>query len=113
MFYKLRLDSKPISLIKHHVVSNRAKLLLINAMFFLNKNNMLVGSPSDLQEKLNLGKNEFELGIKELKIFDLVRKYSKQEYMFNPELLYCGDEKKYAILLHMWEKQTTRGVRKQ
>jgi len=112
MFYKLRLDSQPIRLIKSHTITNRAKLLLLNALFYLDKNNMLIGSPKDLMKLLNLGKYDFEEGMKELKRFDLVRKYTKREYMFNPEILHYGDDKHLYILHHKWETQTTRGIRK-
>ena len=111
MFYKLYLDNPAGQVIKNNQINNKAKVLFISAVFHLNKRNMLVGSPKDIQKKLNISKGDFELGIQELKRNNLVRKYSKTEYMINPELTYYGDEKVFYTLKHIWDTQTTIGIR--
>lgn len=112
MFVKLQQQSNAAIRVKDPSMGRQGKSVLGVAMFYLDKNNLLVGSPIELQKLLGLSKSDFEIGMKQLKAADLVRKFSKREYMINPLLVYYGDERHLYILKYKWDTQTTLGLRK-
>lgn len=112
MFMKVNQDTAATKIFQSRKVGRAAKAVFGIALMFIDRNNLLIGAPVNLQNKMGLGKSDFEIGMRDLKNADLVRKYSKQEYMFNPDLVCYGDERNYYILKDKWERQTTAGLRK-
>ncbi|MEA2037057.1 MAG: hypothetical protein U9O94_06085 [Nanoarchaeota archaeon] len=94
------------------LINRSAKLMFINAALCINNQNIIKGTPKELQEKFKINSHSFEVAMQELKRNDLVRKYTKTEYMFNPDYMCWGVTADYKVLNHMWENQTTRGLRK-
>jgi len=55
--------------------------------------------------------HDFHRGLRVLKKSDFIRKYTKKEYMLNPDVMFNGNDKQYFIVKHMWDTQTSRGLR--
>ena len=73
-------------------------------LFLAADNRMLVkGSPEVI--------SNFCLAVRELKRMELVRKYSRWEYMINPECKKIDDIRDEEQLMHMWNKDSTDGLR--
>lgn len=112
MFYKIYLQGAIANLIKKKLLGDHAKLVLFTSLVWLNKQNMIIGSPKALREQLDMSQHSFDLGIQELKNKNIMRKYTKKEYMINPNFVYYGDEQSFHVLKYMWDTQTTKGLRK-
>ena len=55
--------------------------------------------------------SNFCLAVRELKRMGLVRKYSRWEYMVNPECREIGSSRDEEQLMYMWEKDSISGLR--
>ena len=106
MFNKFRTDSAESKQLASHPISANATLVLVKFMLFMNRMNLVKGSPDKLISKMGVTPWEFRHGVKSLKEKDFIRKYTKWEYMINPDLMFNGDDRQYYIILHMWRTQT-------
>lgn len=106
MFNKLLTDTAAARSLKATPLDNSAGTVLLKLMFCVNRKNIIKGSPHALIEEIGVSLWEFNKGIKVLKKRDIIRKYTKQEYMINPDILGNGDDKHQYVLKYMWETQT-------
>jgi hypothetical protein len=111
MFNKFQLGTQASKYLAQTCSDKSAMLVLLKMMYRINKYNMVTGTPAQLAEQSGISIRDFNLGIRGLKKFDFVRKFTKREYMINPEVMFNGDDKQYYIVKHMWDTQTTRGLR--
>ena len=81
-------------------------------LFLAADNRMLVkGSPEVISKLISVNVSNFCLAVRELKKMKLVRKYSRWEYMINPECKEIDDIRDEEQLMHMWNKDSTDGLR--
>ena len=81
-------------------------------LFLAVDNRMLVkGSPGAVSKLIAVNVRNFCLAVRELKRMGLVRKYSRWEYMVNPECREIDNIRDKEQLMHMWEKDSTDGLR--
>jgi len=85
--------------------------LFARFVFNINKQNIVKGTPETIIKSTNITAWEFKVGIKELKRYNIIRKYTAKEYMLNPDVSYNGDDRRYYVLKHMWDTQTTTGLK--
>lgn len=113
MFNKLQLNNSLSRIARSSACKGPAVQILHHFVYSMNKINVLQGSPEELAKQCHLKILQFNLGIKNLKELSIVRKYTKREYMLNPDYAYNGDDKRYYIIKSMWDNQTTTGLRKE
>ena len=111
MFNKLQLGTQPAHLIANNKLSSDAALVLLKLMYQVNRVNMVVGTPQSISKKAGITLHDFHRGLRALKKSDFIRKYTKKEYMLNPDIMFNGNDKQYYIVKHMWDTQTSRGLR--
>jgi hypothetical protein len=111
MFNKIQTDTSESEDLVKSKISGSAAAVLVKFMFSVNKINMVKGTPDILCKQWKITPWEFKCGIKDLKKQNLIRKYTAKEYMLNPDISYNGDDKRYYIIKHMWDKQTSIGLR--
>jgi hypothetical protein len=111
MFNKFQLDTKAVTILSKAKLNGAASSVLLKFMFHINRSNMVVGAPADIAKLTRTSLREFNLGIRALKKYNFVRKYTKKEYMLNPDIMFNGDDKRYYVIKHMWDTQTTEGLR--
>ena len=81
-------------------------------LFLAADNRMLVkGSPEVISKLIAVNVSNFCLAVRELKRMGLVRKYSRWEYMINPECKKIDDIRDEEQLMHMWVKDSVNGLR--
>ena len=82
-------------------------------LFLVVDNRMLVkGSPETVSKLIEVNISNFCLAVRELKRMGLVRKYSRWEYMVNPECREIDSIKDKEQLMYMWEKDSISGLRR-
>ena len=111
MFNKFQLGTAPATLLANNKLSSDAALVLLKMMYKINRVNMIAGTPKESSTKTGITLGDFSVGIRALKKCDLIRKYTKKEYMLNPDVMFNGNDKQYFIVKHMWDTQTSRGLR--
>tara|TARA_R110000787_G_scaffold78897_1_gene172355 strand:- start:1595 stop:1933 length:339 start_codon:yes stop_codon:yes gene_type:complete len=111
MFNKLQTDTPEASYINRQLSDKSAALILLKFMQQASRFNMVKGNPKGISEHFGVVVGDFHLGIRKLKNLDFVRKYTKHEYMLNPDISFNGDDKQYFIVKHMWDTQTSKGLR--
>jgi len=111
VFNKLQTDTGISKLVHSQDMGSAAVHVLHYCSVHINRSNMLVGTPEQVAELFNMSILQFNQGINKLKKLNVIRKYTKKEYMLNPDIAYNGDDKRYFILRHMWDTQTTSGLR--
>ena len=111
MFNKFQLGTQSHEFLARAKLDSIAALVLLKMMCHINKSNMVVGTPKSIAETSGMTLREFILGSRSLKKSDLIRKYTKREYMLNPDIMFNGDDRRYYIIKHMWDTQTSRGLR--
>jgi len=111
MFNKFQLGTEPAIFLAEAKLDSAAALVLLKMMCHINRINMIVGNPQQIAKTTGMTLREFILGIRSLKKCDLVRKYTKKEYMLNPDVMFNGDDRQYYIVKHMWDTQTSKGLR--
>tara|TARA_R110002096_G_scaffold375890_2_gene569603 strand:+ start:278 stop:616 length:339 start_codon:yes stop_codon:yes gene_type:complete len=112
MFNKLQTDTPEASYVNRQLTDKSAALILLKLMQQANRFNIVKGNPKGISAHFGIVVGDFHLGIRKLKKIDFVRKYTKHEYMLNPDLAFNGDDKQYFIVKHMWNTQTSKGLRK-
>lgn len=81
-------------------------------LFLVVDQRMLVkGSPETVSKLIEVNVSNFCLAVRELKRMGLVRKYSRWEYMVNPECREIDSIKDKEQLMYMWEKDSISGLR--
>ena len=81
-------------------------------LFLVVDNRMLVkGSPETVSQLIKVNVSNFCLAVRELKRMGLIRKYSRWEYMVNPECREIDSIKDEEQLMYMWEKDSISGLR--
>ena len=81
-------------------------------LFLAADNRMLVkGSPEAVSKLIAVNVSNFCLAVRELKRMGLVRKYSRWEYMVNPECREIDNIRDEEQLMYMWEKDSINGLR--
>ena len=111
MFNKLQLNSHAALHVAKGDLPNSAGLVLLKLMYQINRNNIIAGTPESISKKAGSNLHIFNRGLRALKQLDFIRKYTKKEYMLNPDVLFNGTDKQYYIVKHMWDTQTTKGIR--
>ena len=112
MFNKLQTDTTQAEFVHRQLTDKSAALILLKLMQQVNSYNIVKGNPVGIAKHFGIVIRDFHTGIRSLKKLDFVRKYTKYEYMLNPELSFNGDDRQYFIVKHMWDTQTNRGLRK-
>ena len=81
-------------------------------LFLAVDNRMLVkGSPGVVSKLIGVNVSNFCLAVRELKRMGLVRKYSRWEYMVNPECREIDSIRDEEQLMYMWKKDSISGLR--
>ena len=81
-------------------------------LFLVVDNRMLVkGSPEVVSKLIAVNVSNFCLAVRELKRMGLVRKYSRWEYMINPECREIDSIRDEEQLMYMWKKDSISGLR--
>jgi len=81
-------------------------------LFLVVDHRMLVkGSPEVVSKLIEVSVSNFCLAVRELKRMGLVRKYSRWEYMVNPECREIDSIRDEEQLMYMWEKDSINGLR--
>jgi hypothetical protein len=111
MFNKFQLGTPPGDFLAKNKVSSNAALVLLKLMYKINRVNMVIGTPKSICADTRMTLYDFSMGIRDLKKFDIVRKFTKKEYMLNPDVMFNGNDKQYFIVKHMWDTQTSRGLK--
>ena len=111
MFNKFQLGTKPSAFLAKANLNSSAALVLLKMMYHINRVNMVIGTPVSISEKAGITLGDFSVGVRALKKCDLIRKYTKKEYMLNPDVMFNGNDKQYFIVKHMWDTQTSKGLR--
>jgi len=111
MFNKLQLTSHAALHVAKANLPNTAGLVLLKLMYQINRNNIIEGTPESISKKAGGNLHIFNRGLRTLKQLDFIRKYTKKEYMLNPDILFNGTDKQYYVVKHMWDTQTTKGMR--
>tara|TARA_R110002096_G_scaffold236501_1_gene427208 strand:+ start:1724 stop:2062 length:339 start_codon:yes stop_codon:yes gene_type:complete len=112
MFNKLQTGTPEASYINRQLTDKSAALILLKLMQQASRFNIIKGNPKGISQHFGITAGDFHLGIRSLKKMDFVRKYTKHEYMLNPDVSFNGDDKQYFIVKHMWATQTSVGLRK-
>ena len=82
-------------------------------LFLVVDNRMLVKGPPEVVSKLiGVNVSNFCLAVRELKRMGLVRKYSRWEYMVNPECREIDSIRDEEQLMYMREKDSISGLRR-
>jgi len=111
MFNKLQLGTHPAKLISTNKLPPDAALVLLKLMYKINRVNMVVGTPMSISESTGITLHDFHRGLRALKKCDFIRKFTKKEYMLNPDIMFNGNDRHYYVVKHMWDTQTSRGLR--
>ncbi len=111
MFNKLVIGSRAANYIAKTCSDKSTMLVLIKLMYSINRMNIVVGTPKSISASSGITIGDFSSGVRGLKKLDFVRKYTKREYMLNPEVVFNGDDRQFYIVKHMWDTQTSRGLR--
>jgi hypothetical protein len=111
MFNKFQLGTQSADFLARTKLDNCSSLVLIKFLCHVNKSNMVVGTPADIAKRSGITIGDFTVGIRGLKKCDMVRKYTKKEYMLNPDIMFNGDDKRYYVIKNMWDTQTSKGLR--
>ena len=81
-------------------------------LFLVVDNRMLVKGPPEVISKLiGVNVSNFCLAVRELKRMGLIRKYSRWEYMINPECREINNIRNEEQLMYMWKKDSISGLR--
>jgi hypothetical protein len=112
MFNKLQLGTQPATFLAKAKLNRAGALVLLKLMYHINRMNMIVGTPQEVAKTSGITIGDFHVGVRALKKLDFIRKYTKKEYMLNPDIMFNGNDKQYFIVKHMWDTQTSRGLRK-
>ena len=92
-------------------MSSVAAGVLFKRMYQINRVNMVVGTPAKIADEAGITLHDFHRGLRTLKKCDFIRKFTKKEYMLNPDIMFNGNDRQYFIVKHMWDTQTSRGLR--
>ena len=111
MFNKLQLGTHPAKLITTNKLPPDAALVLLKLMYKINRVNIVVGTPESIANTTGITLHDFHRGLRTLKKYDFIRKYTKKEYMLNPDIMFNGNDRHYYVVKHMWDTQTSRGLR--
>ncbi len=111
MFNKIHTDTGVTVQLHKLDLGVSAVAVLHYICFNINKKNIVVGTPEYLAKKFNMSLRHFNTGVRVLKKIGVVKKYTKQEYMLHPDIAHNGDEKRYWVIRHLWDTQTTTGLR--
>ncbi len=111
MFNKLQLGTQPASLLAKTKLTSSAALVLLKMMYHINRMNMVIGTPATISKMSGVRLHDFHRGLRGLKKLDFIRKYTKKEYMLNPDVMFNGDDKRYYVVKHMWDTQTSKGLK--
>ena len=111
MFNKFQLGTPSATLLASNKLSSDAALVLLKVMYQINRVNMVVGPPAKIAEAAGITLHDFHRGLRTLKKCDFIRKFTKKEYMLNPDIMFNGNDRQYFIVKHMWDTQTSTGLR--
>lgn len=111
MFNKLQQNSIEADTLRNGKLSGPAAVVFVKILFNVNQNNIIRGTPENIIQDAKITHWAFRKGIKNLKEKNIIRKYTAKEYMLNPDVSFNGDDKRYYILKHMWETQTSTGLK--
>lgn len=111
MFNKLQLGTQSANFLAKAKLTGAAAIVLLKLQYSINKMNIVVGTPAHIAKASGITIHRFNMGIRYLKKYDLVRKLTAKEYMLHPDIMFNGDDKRYHIIKHMWDTQTHKGLR--
>jgi len=104
------IDDKYINRLIKSSTSTRSYTVLLKFIYAVDSSYLLYGSPDTLPIKLGIKKQDFNEGIRELKVLGFIRKYSKFAYMLNPRVISKRDND--SRIIYTWEEETILGFRK-
>ena len=117
--YLKSINNKKMMVIKNKVVNRlfegcvdiKAYGVFIRLFLVVDSRMLVKGSPEVISELIKVNVSNFCLAVRKLKKMGLVRKYSRWEYMINPECREIDNIRDKEQLMHMWEKDSTDGLR--
>ena len=117
--YLKSINNKKMMVIKNKVVNRlfegcadiKAYGVFIRLFLVVDSRMLVKGSPKVISKLISVNVRNFCLAVRELKRMGLVRKYSRWEYMINPECKKIDDIRDEEQLMHMWNKDSTNGLR--
>ena len=86
--------------------------VFIRLLMVVDKKMVVRGSPGVVSKLIDVSISNFNLAVRELKRRELVRKYSRWEYMINPGCVGVDDIRDEKQLMYMWEKDSISGLRR-
>ena len=117
--YLKSINNKKMMVIKNKVVNRlfegcvdiKAYGVFIRLFLAANNRMLVKGSPEVISELIKVNVSNFCLAVRKLKKMGLVRKYSRWEYMINPECREINNIRDKEQLMHMWVKDSVNGLR--
>ena len=117
--YLKSINNKKMMVIKNKVVNRlfegcvdiKAYGVFIRLFLAANNRMLVKGSPEVISELIKVNVSNFCLAVRKLKKMGLVRKYSRWEYMINPECREIDNIRDKEQLMHMWVKDSASGRR--
>ena len=117
--YLKSINNKKMMVIKNKVVNRlfegcadiKAYGVFIRLFLVVDSRMLVKGSPKVISKLISVNVRNFCLAVRELKRMGLVRKYSRWEYMINPECKKIDDIRDEEQLMHMWKKDSFDGLR--
>ena len=117
--YLKSINNKKMMVIKNKVVNRlfegcadiKAYGVFIRLFLVVDSRMLVKGSPKVISKLISVNVRNFCLAVRELKRMGLVRKYSRWEYMINPECKKIDDIRDEEQLMHMWKKDSIDGLR--
>ena len=109
MYNKYMTDTAESKQVGCSPLDNKAAKVLLKFIWHMNRYGITKGKPNDLAQKMGISKWDFIHGVRALKELNYIRKYTKWEYMINPNIAGNGDDKQRFIVQHMWDEQTIEG----
>ena len=117
--YLKSINNKKMMVIKNKVVNRlfegcvdiKAYGVFIRLFLAANNRMLVKGSPEVISELIKVNVSNFCLAVRKLKKMGLVRKYSRWEYMINPECREIDNIRDKEQLMHMWVKDSVNGLR--
>ncbi len=109
MYNKFIVDTAEAKQVGCDPLDNKAAKVLLKFIWHMNKYGITKGTPNKLAQNMGISLWDFNHGVRALKKLNYIRKYTKWEYMVNPNIAGNGDDRQHYIVQHMWNSQTIEG----
>ena len=105
------IKNKVVSKLFEGCVDVKAYGVFIRLFLVVDRRMLVKGSPEAVSKLIGVNVSNFCLAVRELKRMGLIRKYSRWEYMVNPECKEIDSSRDEEQLMYMWEKDSISGLR--